>query len=447
MKSNTQKIIISGAGPVGVMLAIMLAKKDYQIEIVEKRQDPFLHTKDEGRSINLALSVRGLDALEKVGLAEELLTHAVPMKGRMIHNKDKSTHFIPYSPNQEKAIYSISRIELTKLLLKKAGAFKNIKISFEEECLGVDIKSNTVFLKNRQTNRSHKKPFDLLFDCEGANSSVRTSLLKFPYTNFTQNYLSYDYIEIAVPPKNNNYALSPEALHIWPRGHFLLIALPNPNFAFTGTLFLPHSGDNSFQNLKTPKDIKRFFENELPDFYSLVPGVEKTLFEKPIGHLVTINISPWNFHNKVLLLGDAAHAVVPFYGQGLNCGFEDCVILNKIIDKLENWSQILETYEKERKISADAISELSIDNFIELREKVADPIFVLKRELETLLEQKFPNEFRSKYSMVTFSHIPYEEALKKGRKQDKILMDICSKVTKIDEINLYELITKININE
>lgn len=426
------RLSIIGAGPVGTLLALTLAKKGYQIEIFEKRHDPTVQSKTEGRSINLALSMRGIHALKQAGLDQAVFKNSVRMKGRMVHLKEKETHFIPYSPHQSDTITSISRFELTKLLLEEAKKAPNIAVRFHEECLGIDPYKQEMFFKNTLTNKDHHRPFSLLFDSEGTGSAVRTSLLKLHYTNFTQEYLNYEYKELTIPALNGQCQLQNEAFHLWPRGKFLMIALPNPDKSFTCTLFLPR-GD--FSKLDTPQKVCHFFQNEFPGTYSLFS--DANFFQRPIGVLLTIKMFPWAFLGKVLLIGDAAHGIVPFYGQGLNCGFEDVTFLNECLDRHPNhWERVFKDYEEGRKINTDAIAELSFDNFIELREKAADPLFRLKRELERRLEEAYPNQFMSKYSMVTFSLLPYEEALIRGRRQDQFLMDVCANIKSVDELNL-----------
>lgn len=438
--SRPEHLTIIGAGPVGTLLALYFAKRGFSIDLFEKRGDPRQHQMTEGRSINLALSARGLHALKEVGLDDVLLKHAVQMKGRMIHPKEGGPYVIPYSPRPSHVIYSISRAELTKLLLQKTEAFPLIKVRFNEECLGVDLKTQHLQFRNGATNRRHQCPFSLLFDAEGIGSAVRTALLKQPYTNFHQEYLNYDYKELTIPSLKGEYQLSKNALHLWPRGKHLMIALPNPDGSFTCTLFLPRLEDPSFLTLDNAAKVLQFFKNEFPDAFPLIDQLNIQFFERPIGYLATIKIAPWSFQGKLLLIGDAAHGIVPFYGQGLNCGFEDCSFLNACFDNHPgDWQSIFHNYEQGRKKNTDAIAELSFDNFIELREKVANPQFILKRELEARLEAAYPNEFMSKYSMVTFSLLPYEEALIRGRRQDEILMAACANINSIDQLNLAEI--------
>ena len=444
----SEKITIIGAGPVGILLALYLAQKGYPVDLYEKRGNPASQPKAEGRSINLALSMRGLHALKEVGLEQELLKQGVQMRGRMIHSIGQDPHFIPYSPHQSHAIYSIGRSELSKILLQKTEKYPAISVTFNEECLGIDLKEQTLHFHNTLTNDRHQRPFTILFDAEGTGSAVRTSLLKQPYTSYSQEYLNYDYKELTLPSLRGHYQLEKEALHLWPRGNQLMIALPNPDGTFTCTLFLPRTGNPNFLNLDTSLKANQFFKDVFPDAFPLFDELEEQFFLNPIGSLMTIRIAPWTYHGAyqgmVLLIGDSAHGIVPFYGQGLNCGFEDCSFLNACIDKFQgDWEAIFREYEEGRKKNTDAIAELSFDNFVELREKVADPVFQLKRKLETALEEAYPHEFMSKYSMVTFSLIPYEEALIRGRRQDEILMKACARASSLAELNLAEIMAMI----
>lgn len=442
-QGNNEKLNIIGGGPVGALLAIYLAKKGYQIDLFEKRGDPRFHVEPEGRSINLALSARGLYALNEVGVYEQLLQYAVQMNGRLVHDKDGEQYFLPYSQNQNHVIYSISRVELNKILLEAAASYPNITLNFNENCLGVDIKSQVLNFQNMHSKQHHQRALNITFGAEGMWSAVRTSLLNMPYTNFSQQYLDYDYKELTIPA-SKGHILERNALHLWPRGGHVMIALPNPDGSFRCTLFLPHRGDLSFTHFERYEEAVSFFRREFSDALPLMPDFSTQLTEYPVGRLATIKISPWSFQGRVLLIGDAAHGIVPFYGQGLNCGFENCAFLNRCIEEYQGeWSQVFSAYERGRKANTDAIAELSLDNFVELREKVADPLFRLKRELESTLEAAYPDEFVSKYSMVTFSRIPYEAALIRGRMQDQLLMDVCKNITNIAEVDLQAIKNRI----
>lgn len=435
--SPRDRLTIIGAGPVGLLLAIYLADRGYGVDIYEKRQDPRLQQVLPGRSINLALSARGLSALREVDMEGSIIAQAVRMKGRQVHEKDLTQHFIPYSPRERDAIYSISRMELTKLLLEKAESYSLISIRFNQECLGVEPKSQILILKDRQTLEKSEKKFSVLFDAEGIWSAARTSLLGVPHVNFSQQYLPYDYKELTIPAVEGKYAFEMNAFHLWPRGEQLLIALPNSDGSFTCTLFFEKNKKDIFDSRHHAYD---FLRSEFYDALQSNEHLPDELVQHPTGRLATIQISSWAFPNNILLVGDAAHGIVPFYGQGLNCSFEDCSVLIQCLDEFDgDWGKAFKKYENCRRPNAEAIAELSLDNFIELREKVTDPLFRLKRDVENILETKYPHDFYSKYSMVTFSRMPYTEALTRGRWQDQILMEACAKAGSIDKINFEQL--------
>ncbi len=439
-QAGGDRITIIGGGPVGTLLALYLAKRGLQIDLYEKREDPRKKPYPEGRSINLALSTRGLYALHEVDCEAQLFAQAVPMKGRLVHAKDQQQHFIAYSPDASHVIYSISRLELNKLLLDKAEHFSNINLHFNEECLDIDAKQQKLLFKNKITGQQQHRDFDIVFDAEGIWSALRACLLHMPYTNYSQQYLDYDYKELTIPARLGNYTMEKNALHLWPRGSHLMIALPNPDGSFTCTIFMPHGGEMSFAALATTDKALAFFEREFPDALALAGHLPQQFINYPVGRLATIKVAPWLYHDNIVLMGDAAHGIVPFYGQGLNCSFEDCSFLNQCLDKHPGqWKEAFMAYELGRRENTDAISELSFDNFIELREKVSDPVFRLKRELERLLEATYPDEFLSKYSMVTFSRLPYKQALIRGRQQDLILMQACENIQDIKEIDLLAL--------
>ncbi len=447
MKTNhgvKEELTIVGGGPVGTLLALHLAKKGYSVDVFEKRGDPRSHMEPEGRSINLALSTRGLCALNEVGVNKQLLPHAVQMKGRLVHDKDARQHFIPYSPRADRLIYSITRMELNKVLLDEAAMNSNIRFHYNENCLGIDLKAQTILFQNMRSKLMHKRPLSITFGAEGMWSAIRTSLLRVPYTNFSQQHLDYDYKELTIPA-SQGHLLEKNALHLWPRGGHLMVALPNPDGSFTCTLFLPHEGERSFAHLKQQDAAVAFFQREFSDALPLMKDFFRQMIEYPVGRLTTVKIDPWSFQNKILLIGDAAHGIVPFYGQGLNCGFENCAFLSRCIDEhAGKWDLIFHAYEQGRRANTDAIAELSFDNFVELRERVSDPLFKLKSKLEGALEAAYPEEFLSKYSMVTFSCMPYTEALVKGRRQDQLLMEICKHITNVEEVDLQALKSKLS---
>ena len=438
------KVIIVGAGLSGSLMAIYLAKRGFQVEVYESRADMRTEKMSVGRSINLALSNRGIAALKEVRLDEYMLAEAVPMRGRMIHTLDGQTKLLPYSGRQDEYINSISRGGLNIALINEAEKYENVKFYFNEKCVGFDAKSGAAKFESGATAQG-----DTAIATDGAGSAFRDSMLHGAVSrfNFSQKWLEHGYKELHIPPTEAGESqMEKTALHIWARGSFMMIALPNFDGSFTCTLFLAHKGENSFEQLTDEKSLMSFFETYFADAIPLMPNLAEDFFANPTGNLGTIKCFPWNIGSKSLLLGDAAHAVVPFYGQGMNASFEDCRILNELIGEHgEDWQKIFDEFTAQRKPNTDAIAEMAEENFYEMRDSVADPIFQRKRELETKLEQTFPDYF-SKYSMVTFREdLPYKIAKEKGNAQDKLLMEICANVENVGELNLDYVKTKVDL--
>ena len=416
-----EKILILGAGLVGSLLAIFLSKKGFAVEVFEKRPDPRKNDLSAGRSINLALSDRGLLALEKAGVTARLHEVMLPMRGRMIHQLDASTNFQPYGKANQ-AINSVSRGLLNELLIgeaEQAGA----TFYFEHACTNVDIK--TVTLSLLVGNQAVEQKGDVLIGADGAYSILRKSFMQTDRFNFSQEYIPHGYKELSIPAsQGGGFQLDPNALHIWPRGQFMLIALPNMDKSFTCTLFLPFEGKRSFESLQTPDDVRSFFSELFPDTVPLIGDLTDQFFSNPTSSLVTIRCFPWS-RNKALLIGDASHAIVPFYGQGMNAGFEDCRIFDEMIgDSSPDWEHLFKELEESRKPNTDAIAKLALDNFVEMRDKVADPSFVWQKKLEARIHERYPEKWTPLYTMVTFSHIPYSEALAISRKQELVMAKI-----------------------
>lgn len=419
-----KNVTIVGAGLVGSLLSIYLAKKGYKVHVYERRDDMRKVMMSAGKSINLALSDRGWRGLEGVGIAEEIKKIAIPMYGRFIHNKDKSTAFQPYGKN-EQAIYSVSRAEINMRLMDLAEQQDSVKIHFGKRCTHVDLNNlNAVFEDNVTKEIVYENP-DLLFGSDGAFSAARLNMqLSTDRFEYKQHYIECGYKELIIPPgEGGKFLLEKNALHIWPRGSFMMIALPNLDGDFTCTLFLPFTGEKSFEKLKTREDVKKFFEEEFPDAVPLMPSLLNDFFINPVSSLVTVKCFPWTFKDKTALIGDAAHAIVPFYGQGMNCGFEDCVVLNELIEKhKEDWTKIMPEYQNLRKPDGDAIADLAISNFVEMRDKTGDPKFLLQKKIEARFSDKYPDKWIPLYSMVTYSpKIRYSTALKEGERQQAIM--------------------------
>ena len=444
-------ILVIGAGLCGSLLTLRLAQRGYQVTLVEKRPDLRKTTQDAGRSINLALSDRGLRGLRIAGVEEAAKKLCIPMNGRMIHDRESNTFLSKYSGRENEYINSVSRPGLNMLLLDAAEAMSNVTIVFNHGCETVDLQNASATFKNYETNEDVTLSGDILLGTDGAGSAVRQNMFmhkKFLFS-FLQDWLTHGYKELEIPAtKDGGYRTYTNALHIWPRGEDMLIALPNLDGSFTVTLFLPYkNSDYCFENLNTPERVTEYFKKEFPDALELMPNLAEEFFNNPTGPLGTIKCSPWSTYGKTLLLGDAAHAIVPFYGQGMNASFEDVVVFDEILEKHEsnltegtlNWETIFQEYEANRKKDTDAIADLAVDNFHEMKEHTASPLFQRKRKLETAFEAEFPKEYYSKYSLVTFNeHITYDEALRKGRAQDKAILNLLDDGKLPDSLSLQE---------
>jgi len=441
-KTMSRSVTILGAGLVGSLLAVMMRRRGYPVTIYERRPDMRSASIAAGRSINLAMSARGWKALELAGLKEEMEQLAIPMYGRYLHQSDGSTAFQPYGKNNE-AIYSISRGELNKRLMTLAEN-QGANILFNHRCTQVAVQQNILHFDitdpaqhNAQassrdtTTGGHTQTTvaaDLLFGADGAFSALRTSYSYMDRVNAAHHYIEHGYKELCIPPdEQGNWRMEKNALHIWPRKNFMLIALPNTDGSFTCTLFFPFSGNPSFEVLKTGEQVTAFFEKEFPDVIALMPTLLEDFANNPVSSLITTHIFPWHFEDKSALIGDAAHAIVPFYGQGMNAGFEDCSVLYELMETMgEDWTAILKQYESLRKPNGDAVAQLALQNFIEMRDKVADPTFLERKKIEKELGRKYPEQFTSVYEMVSFSHTPYEEAMRCIKAQDALLERIMS---------------------
>ena len=422
---SAKKVIIVGAGLVGSLWAIYLAKRGYQIDVYERRGDMRASGYAGGRSINLAMSTRGWNALQKAGIAEQLQKEALPMPGRMMHSIQGELTFQPYGKDGQ-AIYSVSRGGLNRALLELADAKDNINFHFHEKCTHLDDKTCDVTFENDLNATTQTVNADLIFATDGSYSAIRNTLQKQPRFNYSQQYLEYGYKELTIlPTADGEYAMDPNALHIWPRGTYMMIALPNPDKSFTCTLFMPFEGENGFENLKEEADIKTFFESKFPDSLPLMPDYVAEYIQNPTPALVTVKCHPWSYQRKVLLLGDAAHAIVPFYGQGMNCGFEDCTVLDQMVDECgEDWEKAIAQFDATRYKDSNAVADLALRNFVEMRDLVGDPKFLLRQKIAAYLQQQYPNDFLPLYSQVTFSFIPYSTALREGLAQDELFEQI-----------------------
>ena len=425
--NKKEKILIVGAGLCGSMLALRMAQRGYQVVVYESRSDLRKSDISAGRSINLALSNRGLKALRMAGVEEKARELCIPMKGRLMHDVASNTFESNYSGRKGEFINSISRGDLNGLLLTEAEKYSNVKIHFNTRCLEIDIETKIASFQSFDSEKQFTVQADVIFGTDGAGSSLRKSYEKqFPEFSVTQDFLTHGYKELEIPADiNGNHIISKEHLHIWPRGDYMLIALPNMDGSFTVTLFLSYSeGLYNFDNLVTEEKIIEFFKKDFPDALSLIPDVLKEFENNPTGKLGTVKCYPWSYKGNTLLLGDSSHAIVPFYGQGMNASFEDVYVFDNVLNQFEgDWLTVFSEFQKQRKIDTDAIADLAIDNYYEMRDHVANPLFKEKRIVEMNLEKYFPTEYFSKYSLVTFNeYIGYHEAMTKGRAQDKVLL-------------------------
>ena len=445
MKDTT----IIGAGLVGSLLSIYLSKRGYKVKLFERRPDMRREKVSAGRSINLALSDRGIKALEEVGIMNEIRKICIPMNGRYIHNADGTTAFQPYG-KQGQFINSVSRGELNKKLIDLAE-IHGAEIFFNHKCERIDWDKGTITFEIADLIPQTAE-FKFLFAADGAYSAARLQhQLQHDRFQYTQYYIDFGYKELNIPAEGDGkFKMDKNALHIWPRGNYMLIALPNIDGSFTCTLFFPFEGEPSFASLNTKEKVKVFFEKTFKDAVPLMPTLEDDFFINPTSSLVTVKCYPWIRDDKFALIGDAAHAIVPFFGQGMNCGFEDCSVLNSLLEKhRDDWKKIMSEYQELRKPDADAIAELALSNFIEMRDKITDPKFLLQKKIEAKLHEKYPDQWIPAYSQVTFSpHIRYSEALERGNKQEAIMKEIMQKENiheKWDDEKLHEgIISQIN---
>ena len=436
MTQKSETIALIGAGLTGPLLALGLLKRGFKVEIYERRPDMRGVCMSAGRSINLAISTRGIHALKEVGLWSEMQKIIIPMKGRMMHSPNSDLTFQPYGKDETEVINSISRAELNIALMNAAEA-QGVKIHFQQRCTGMSFKAGTLHLRDESVVEDRTVECGVVIGCDGSASAIRGEMLKLNRFNFSQQYLDYGYKELTIPSASGSeHALETNALHIWPRGNCMLIALPNVDGTFACILFLPFEGPDSFEHLATHTDVKQFFQSRFPDAVLLMPDLTDNFFSNPTGAMVTIKCSPWHVGGQVLLVGDAAHAIVPFFGQGINCGFEDCTTLLELLDRHgADWKTVFRKCEEARKINADAIADLAIENFLEMRDRVADPRFLFRKKVELALEAKYPGVFVPKYAMVTFHRIPYSTALKRGQLQDGMLTELCNHVERIEDLD------------
>jgi kynurenine 3-monooxygenase len=422
--NRPQNITIAGSGLVGALQSIYFAKRGFNVTLFERRPDMRCNRISAGRSINLALSDRGFKGLAGVGIDNEIAEISIPMYRRVMHDIEGNLSFQNYGKDGQ-AIYSVSRGGLNCKLMDLAEQ-SGVKIHFEERCTAVNLDTGAATFDGPLGAKAVHP--DFLVGADGAYSEVRNEMEKRPWFNYSQYYIDYAYKELSIPPNSDGtHRLEKNALHIWPRKDFMLIALPNLDGSFTLTLFFPRKGELSFESLDTIEKAENFFRETFPDALDLMPHFREEYTSNPASAMVIVKCFPWTWGDKVMLIGDAAHAIVPFYGQGMNCGFEDCSVFFELLDTHQgSWSDLMRSYEKGRKPNGDAIAELALRNFIEMRDRVADPKFILQKKIEGRFSSLHPDKWIPLYSMVTFSHIPYSEALEKGDKQEAIMQKVLS---------------------
>lgn len=448
--SNDQRpsrpsVSIVGAGLAGSLMGIYLGQKNFPVEIFERRPDMRSAEIGGGRSINLALSARGIHALEETGISDAILRIAIPMRGRMIHTSTGELVFQRYGKDDSEVIYATSRAELNKALMTAAEKYNTLRIHFNMCCAGVNFETGAVRLLNEETREEIVHNTQTIIAADGASSTVRNEMASKSISRFSLDYLNYGYKELTIPPAfNGRHPIERNALHIWPRKTFMLIALPNLDGSFTCTFFFPHKGPESFESLATPGSVNTFFLQHFPDVVELIPELTREFFSNPTGSMVTVKGLPWHAGGNAVLLGDAAHAIVPFFGQGMNCAFEDCSHLNQLIQRQiskrgsdeVDWNKVFAEFERNRKKDTDAIADLAVENFVEMRDHVAEPKFQLKKKVERILEERYPDKFVPKYTMVTFRRVPYSVAYARGVAQERILNELCENITEPEHVDL-----------
>jgi len=429
MSLKTEHQAVIGAGLVGSLWALILANKGYKVTLYDRRPDPRLNTIDGGRSINLALSDRGWKALKIAGIEDLVRQIALPVMGRRLHSLSGDTNFQSYG-NEEQCIYSVSRAGLNMILVEAAEKNTSVKVVFDHPCSGYSLTESSVEV--------HFKGLDTIthnrvFGTDGVFSAIRGAMTRNDRFDYSQKYIPHGYKEIEMhPSETGGYRMAEDGLHIWPRGKFMFMALPNPGGSFTCTLFAPFEGDESFENITSDEEVIGFFKKHFPDSIPHLPNLINDWNSNPVSSMCTVKCYPWNDTGRVALIGDSAHAIVPFYGQGMNCGFEDCTVLSTLLDEVDGfandqqWESILNKYSELRKPAGDAILDLALHNYIVMRDKTMDPVFQLQKKIESLITAAHPDRWKPLYTLVTFTHIPYEKAWRLGQLQQAVMNHVMS---------------------
>ena len=436
-REPSPEVAIVGGGLVGSLLSAFLVRRGFRVTVWEYRPDPRGAGEGGGRSFNLIVTSRGIHALRKVGLDEAVARRTVPATGRMIHSVDGELTFQPYGRDDSECNYSISRAALNRLLVDEAAG-RGVQFRFGMRLTDVDPGEGRLTFKDTSSGQTVVEQAAVVVGADGAGSAVRAALRKLEGYEESIEPLSHGYKQLPIPAgEGGAFRIRKNALHLWPRGHVLLMALANLDGSFTATLYLPMDGASSFRELDTPEKVQTLFERQFPDAIPLIPDLTARFFDNPTGSLATVRCSPWHVAGRVGLIGDAAHTIVPLFGQGMNCGFEDCTVLDELLARhgRDDWETVFRELARERKPQADAIADMSIENFVEIRDRVADGGFQLRKEVEHRLEHDWPGEYRSRYSMVMFGDVPYRVAREAGLIQERILDELCDGLDRADELD------------
>tara|TARA_R110002049_G_scaffold61408_2_gene163557 strand:- start:903 stop:2285 length:1383 start_codon:yes stop_codon:yes gene_type:complete len=434
-----EAINIIGAGQCGTLLSIMLARQGFEVDVFERNDDPRINDAEAGRSINLALAARGINALVRTGLYNQIAPMLMPMRGRMVHQSDGKTEFLPYGQNDAEIIYSVTRSDLNQVLLNVADGIPNVRLHFRQQAIGYDAPDRTVHMRDLNDNSLYQVEALPLIAADGAGSIIRRSFDGSDTFGGIESLLRHGYKELEIPAApDGSHQLRPDALHIWPRGGFMLIALPNPGGDFTLTLFLPNVGNPGFSSFTDAGSVQRFFEQHFADVAPLISNLTDDVLNRPLGLLGTVRCRHWHDRGNVLLIGDAAHAVVPFHGQGMNLAFEDCVVFDHIMrTEGGDWSYLFRRFEEQQLANANAIADMALENYIEMRDTVRDPKFAMRKTLAFEFERQLPDYFIPRYSMVMFhSDIPYLVAQQRGSVQKQLVEKLTEHVDSLDQIDM-----------
>jgi kynurenine 3-monooxygenase len=415
---------IVGAGLAGALLALLAARRGLTVTLFERRADPRQVQPERGRSINLALAARGMRALERTGVMVRVRPLLIPMRGRMVHERSGHAALQPYGQREHEVIWSVGRADLNRVLIEEAARHAGVRVRFSQQCLGAEPRAGRLRFRDLSGGSEYDVALAPTIATDGAGSAVRASLASAGLLEVREDWLDHDYKELTIPAGSAG-TLEPHALHIWPRGGFMLIALPNTDGSFTATLFLAREGAQSFAALATPAAVTAFFEREFADALPLLPDLPAQFAAHPQGQLGTVHTAPWRVGGQVLLLGDAAHAIVPFHGQGMNAAFEDCTVLDELLGELADWPALFSEFEQQRRANTTAIAAMALENYTEMRATVLDPAFVRRKAIAMALERRFPDRFIPRYAMVMFHpEIPYAEALRRGAVQEELLRQL-----------------------